>query len=88
MMKKRVLTNQPAMDLMDSFQQKSGKVGGAASESRMATERDKNPLKLDARLSDADREEKVRSYLKIKKKKTQGQSWEATTYKYCVTVPR
>lgn len=62
MKKRRVSPNQSAMDLMDSFQQKSQNVGGAASEHRMPIERDENPLKLDVRLSGADREEELRLY--------------------------
>lgn len=50
----------------------------------MAIEGDKNPLKLDVRLSCADREEKLTSYFDKRKEKIEG--WEATTCKYCVTV--
>lgn len=59
MTKRRVVTNQSATDLMDSFQQGSRKVGGAASGSRMAAERDENPLKLDVRSSGTEQEVEV-----------------------------
>lgn len=61
MMKRRVLTNQSAVDLIGSFLQKSPEVGSAASEPRVAIERDENPLKLNVRLSGADQEEMLRS---------------------------
>lgn len=59
MMKRRVVTNQSATDLMGSFQRGSRRVGGAATGSRTAIERDGKTLKLDVRSGSAEKEVEV-----------------------------